>query len=182
MLCSFDGSIINYDIKNKKISSQNSIKKIIKAEKIQNFVANPPYIHKILYNENISPGNIYLALLNGSIVSIKNNTKKNYTKSVHKCNILDMKFFKNDTLLTLGKDSKIKFLDINNKLETKFYIELDQPATFIETWDSSSLGIEDSFSNLTLDSGIKDKIGFNYSNEIYYIDSDSKKLKKIILK
>jgi len=142
LLCAFDGAILNYDFKNKKVASKNNVKKLIKNTKIQNFVANPPYVNKILFNEKISPNNIYISLLNGSIISIDYNSKKNFIKEAFNCNVLDYKFFKNDSIVALGKDFKIKFFDVNNKLETKFFIELNEPATNIETWDFSEFDIE----------------------------------------
>jgi len=186
LLCAFNGAILNYDFKNRKVNSKNNVKKLIKNTKIQNFVANPPYINKILYNEKISQNNIYISLLNGSIISIDKNSKKNFIKNAHHCNILDYKFFKNDTIITLGKDKKIKFLNINEKLETKFYIDLNESATNIETWDFSCFDIGNNFSELSIqdnqNSMIFKKYGFNYENEIYLIDSNSKILKRIILK
>lgn len=190
LLCAFDGAILNYNIINKKVSSKNNIKKLIKNTKIQNFVANPPYVNKILYNEKIIPDNIFISLLNGSIVSINKNSKKNFIKEAFNCNILDYKFFKNDSIVALGKDYKIKFFDVHNKLETKFFIELNEPATYIETWDLSQFNIGKAFGDLSLYNDSDDKkenkginnIGYNYENEIYYIDSNSKKLKRIILK
>lgn len=180
LLCAFDGALLNYDFLNKKIASKNNIKKLIKTSKIQNFLANPPYVNKVLYNEKISPNNIYISLLNGSIVSIDNNSKKNFVKNAHNCNILDFKFFRNDSLITLGKDYKIKFLDSKNKLQTKFYIELNEPATNLETWDFSYFDLTEKFCNLSLNENTSN-IPLNHENEIYYIDSNSTKLKKIIL-
>ncbi len=197
LLCAFDGAILNYDFQKKKVESKNNVKKLIKNTKIQNFVANPPYVNKILFNQKISPNNIYISLLNGSIVSIDCNSKKNFIKEAFNCNVLDYKFFKNDSIIALGKDYKIKFFDVNNKLETKFFIELNEPATNIETWDLSWFDIGKSFGALSLndynncnykneEKGLNSimckTIGYNYENEIYYIDSNSKKLKIIILK
>lgn len=184
LLCAFDGAILNYDFKNKKVASKNNVKKLIKNTKIQNFVANPPYVNKILFNEKISPNNIYISLLNGSIISIDSNSKKNFIKEAFNCNVLDYKFFKNDSIVALGKDYKIMFFDVNNKLKTKFFIELNEPATNIETWDFSGFDIVKAFDSLSLSNHqkIENRVGFNYENEIYYIDSNSKKLKIIVLK
>ncbi len=184
LLCAFDGAILNYDMKNKKIISKNNIKKLIKNNKVQNFIANPPYVNKVLYNPKISADNIFISLLNGSIISIDKYCKKNFIKNAYNCNILDYKFFKNDSIVALGKDYKIKFFDVNNKLETKFFIELIEPATNIETWDFSNYDISEIFNkfNMIDNCQLEDRIGYNYHNEIYYIDSNSKKLKRIILK
>jgi len=184
LFCAFDGALQNINLNNWEVQYKNNVKKIVKSKKMDNYFANPPYVHKVIFNEKIYP-NIFIGLMNGTILSIDKTCKKILTKNAYTCNILDMKYFRDDTLITLGKDYRIKFFDINNQLMTKFYLELDEPASNIETWDCSDNSFIDNFNDLNIDNDNdndnckveKNLIGFNFKNEIFYIDSKSTYLK-----
>jgi hypothetical protein len=183
LFCAFDGALQNLNINNWEVEYKNNVKKLVKSKKMDKYFANPPYVHKVLFNENIYP-HILIGLMNGTILCIDKTCKKILTKNVHNCNILDLKYFRENTLITLGKDYKVKFLDTKNQLETKFYIELEEPASNIETWDC--LANESIFSNFKdlniekekdLDEKFINNFGFNFRNEIFYIDSKSNYLR-----
>lgn len=181
LFCAFEGALQNINLNTWEVAYKNNVKKLVKSKKMENYFTNPPYVHKILYNKKISE-NIFIALMNGTILSIDKFCKKNLAKNAYTCNILDLKYFRNDTLITLGKDYVVKFMDLNNQLKTKFYLELEEPAAYIETWDNNfgnslerkieGINLEDKVNNDN-DKGNGNDIGFNYRNEIYYIDPKS---------
>lgn len=127
-LFSFEGLILKYDYREKKIKAEKNIKNILaKDEQYGDYVANPAFLSKVLFDEQ----NIYMALLNGMILTLRKNLKKKNLKTVHNNMIIDFKLCNfEDMLLSIGKDKKIKIIDKEN-LNIKYYIE--EEAEFIES-------------------------------------------------
>ncbi len=77
-------------------------------ENFGNYITNPPYINKCLYSKEKE--DIYFALLNGVVISLKSNLKSRFIKKIHNGGIRDIKLSNTDAfnLLTLGRDKCIK--------------------------------------------------------------------------
>jgi hypothetical protein len=133
-LFSFEGLIIKYNISEKKIKVEKNIKNILaKDETYGDYVANPAYLSKVVFDEQ----NIYMALLNGMILTLRKNLKKKHLKTVHNNMITDFKLCNFDNLLlTIGKDKRIKIID-KEMLSIKYYLE--DEAEFVESDKNNNL-------------------------------------------
>jgi hypothetical protein len=133
-LFSFEGLIMKYDTNEKKIKAEKNIKNILaKDEQYDQYVANPAYLSKVVFDEQ----NIYIALLNGVILTLRKNLKKKHLKTVHNNMITDFKLCNFDNLLlTIGKDKKIKIID-KELISIKYYIE--EEAEFVESDKNNNL-------------------------------------------
>ena len=132
ILCSFEGGFIKYNYKEKKIKSEKNVKNYLtnelKSAKFNNYLTNPPYINKCIYNPLREE--IYFGLLNGVILNLKNNLKTNYVKLIHNAMVRDMKVYNKNGLeggflITLGKDKNIKLIDLEEG-EIKLNIDLTE--------------------------------------------------------
>jgi hypothetical protein len=163
ILCSFEGNFIKYNFKEKKIKSEKNVKNYLSKEmklSFGNYLANPPFINKCLFNK--ANEEVYLGLMNGVIICLKNNFKTKFVKSLHNGAIRDLKEFNqkglnNEIITTLGKDKIINAF--NSEGEIKLSVDLTNFVT------------EDPF-----------MIDSDSSGDLYYLDENSKNLKIIKLK
>jgi hypothetical protein len=162
ILSSFDGNFIKYNFKEKKTKSEKNVKNYLAKEMKEsfgNYLTNPPFINKCLYNR--STEEISFGLMNGVLLNLKNNLKTKFVKRFHNGAIRDLKLFNQndvkDILLTLGKDRCIKAVDSEG--EVRLAVDL------------SHFENEDPF---VVDS--------NLEGDIYYLDENSTNLKIIKLK
>lgn len=135
---------------------KNYLTNELKSSKINNYLTNPPFINKCIYNPYREE--IYFGLFNGVLINLKNNLKTNYVKLIHNAQVRDMKIYnKNigETLLTLGKDKLIKLIDLEMG-EIKLNINLTE------------------FTNEDICLVESDTLG-----NIYYVDSNCTNLKII---
>lgn len=123
VLCSFEGEIIKYNYKTNKILSEKNIKNWVEKEKYDNIIANPAYISKCIINKEI----LYFGLLNGVVISCKQtNLKKKTLKTIHTNMILDISVsnFDINTLISVGKENKIKLIRIAND-DVEIYLTIE---------------------------------------------------------
>lgn len=162
ILCSFEGNFIKYNYIEKKIKADKNVKNYLKKEMIEkygNYLTNPPFISKCIFNK--FNDEISFALMNGVVLSLKNNLKTKFVKPLHNGSIRDLKLFNqiglNEIILTLGKDRCIKA--VNSEGEVKLCVDL------------SHFENEDAFA-----------IESNSNGDIYYLDENSTNLKIVKLK
>jgi hypothetical protein len=130
ILCSFEGGFIKYNYKEKKIKAEKNVKNYLtnelKSSQINNYLTNPPFINKCLYNPFREE--IYFGLFNGVLINLKNNLKTNFVKLIHNSQVRDMKVYNKNNgefLLTLGKDKTVKLINLD-LAEIKLNISLTE--------------------------------------------------------
>jgi hypothetical protein len=147
-LCSFEGEILKYNYKEKKIKVEKHVKNLIAKEKYDNIIANPGYVSKCIYKED----EVYIGLLNGVILCLRySNLKKKNLKTIHNAMISDMKlcWFNEDFMVTSGKDKKIKLINCASDMDVKYFIDVDETHA-IETSKDNKIFYIDSSNNIKI--------------------------------
>lgn len=117
IISTFEGKLFKYSLKLNKLIQEINIKKYLSKELKSknvlsvNYLANPPYISIINYNYNLRL--VAVGLLNGVILSFKENSLKNVSLlKCHNAGIIKIGMFSYNKSLhnynySLGKDNKI---------------------------------------------------------------------------
>ena len=83
----FEGKLKKFNIKERKFTLEKNVKAMIDFMKSGNNIINPPY----LIDSVVDDINVYVALMNGVIISLRqSNFKKNCVKTVHYNSIMKL--------------------------------------------------------------------------------------------
>jgi hypothetical protein len=129
-LCSFEGCIIKYDYNSKSVKTDKHVKHYVEKEQIDKYITNPPFLNKCICDEK----GVYIGLMNGVLLSMKNNLKKKNLKSIHNSSIVEIKNcnFDGEYIISLGKDKCLKIFD-KDTFKIRYTLDVEADSFTCET-------------------------------------------------